>query len=295
MEFNYSKMFPLKEKVTKYKKISGKHVKTKLFADQEFLYIEPEGLEFLTKKAFTDVSHLYRSSHLKQLNKILQDPEASNNDQFVALSMLNNASISSAGILPMCQDTGTAIVNGYKGQNVFTGIEDEKYISKGIYQCYQNNNLRFSQLAPISVFEEKNTGNNLPAEINLYANQGNEYNFLFIQKGGGSANKSFLYQQTKAVLNPDDLKSFLYKIIISLGTAACPPYHLSIVIGGTSAELNLKTVKLASTHYLDTLPKQGDEKTGHAYRDIQWENILLKMTHEMGIRPNLVANIIVMM
>ena len=283
MEFNYSTMFPLEEDNTEYKKISDSFVSEKMFNDQKFLVIQPEALKLISERAFTDVSHLYRSSHLQQLKNILDDPEASNNDHFVALSMLKNANVSSSGILPMCQDTGTAIVNGYKGQNVFTGFDDGKFISEGIFKSYQNNNLRFSQLAPISMFEENNTGNNLPAETNFYSTQGNEYKFIFIQKGGGSANKSFLYQQTKAVLNPNDLKKFLYEIIISLGTAACPPYHLAIVIGGTSAELNLKTVKLASTHYLDSLPKQGDKKTGHAFRDLEWENIVLKMSQEMGI------------
>ena len=283
MEFNYSTMFPLKQEQTTYKKLSGSFVSEEKFKNQKILMIENEALKLISEKAFFDVSHLYRTSHLKQLQLIINDPEASQNDRFVALTMLKNANISSAGILPMCQDTGTAIVNGYKGQNVFTGYDDGKYISEGIFESYKNNNLRFSQLAPISMFEEKNTGNNLPAEINLYSSQGNEYKFAFVQKGGGSANKSFLYQKTKALLNPNDLKKFLYEIIISLGTAACPPYHLAIVIGGTSAELNLKTVKLASIKYLDELPKIGNEKTGHAFRDIEWEEIILQMTREMGI------------
>ncbi len=283
MEFNYSSLFPLREGKIKFKKISDTFYEIKRFQNKNILVLHPEAFKLISEKAFFDVSHFYRSSHLKQLKKILEDPEASNNDKFVALSMLKNANISSNGILPMCQDTGTAIVNGYKGQNVYTGFDEGMYISEGIYQSYKNNNLRFSQLAPISMFEEKNTGSNLPAEINLYATEGNEYKFLFVQKGGGSANKSFLYQQTPAILNHEKLKKFLYDIIISLGTAACPPYHLAIVIGGTSAELNLKTVKLASTHYLDELPNNGNEKTGHAFRDIGWENIVLEMTREMGI------------
>ncbi len=283
MEFNYSSLFPLREEKIKFKKISDTFYEIKRFQNKNILVLHPEAFKLISEQAFFDVSHFYRSSHLKQLKKILEDSEASNNDKFVALSMLKNANISSDGILPMCQDTGTAIVNGYKGQNVYTGFDEGMYISEGIYQSYKNNNLRFSQLAPISMFEEKNTGSNLPAEINLYATEGNEYKFLFVQKGGGSANKSFLYQQTPAILNHEKLKKFLYDIIISLGTAACPPYHLAIVIGGTSAELNLKTVKLASTHYLDELPNKGNEKTGHAFRDIEWENIVLEMTREMGI------------
>ena len=283
MEFNYSSLFPLKEEKIKFIKISDTFYEIKRFQNKNILVLHPEAFKLISEQAFFDVSHFYRSSHLKQLKKILEDSEASNNDKFVALSMLKNANISSDGILPMCQDTGTAIVNGYKGQNVYTGFDEGMYISEGIYQSYKNNNLRFSQLAPISMFEEKNTGSNLPAEINLYATEGNEYKFLFVQKGGGSANKSFLYQQTPAILNHEKLKKFLYDIIISLGTAACPPYHLAIVIGGTSAELNLKTVKLASTHYLDELPNKGNEKTGHAFRDMEWENIVLEMTREMGI------------
>ena len=283
MEFNYSSLFPLKEEKIKFIKISDTFYEIKRFQNKNILVLHPEAFKLISEQAFFDVSHFYRSSHLKQLKKILEDSEASNNDKFVALSMLKNANISSDGILPMCQDTGTAIVNGYKGQNVYTGFDEGMYISEGIYQSYKNNNLRFSQLAPISMFEEKNTGSNLPAEINLYATEGDEYKFLFVQKGGGSANKSFLYQQTPAILNHEKLKKFLYDIIISLGTAACPPYHLAIVIGGTSAELNLKTVKLASTHYLDELPNKGNEKTGHAFRDIKWENIVLEMTREMGI------------
>ena len=283
MKFNYSTLFPLTEDKRVFEKISNSFYTIKKFQNKNILVIEPEAFKLISEKAFFDVSHFYRSSHLKQLKNILEDSEASNNDKFVALSMLKNANISSDGVLPMCQDTGTAIVNGYKGQNIYTGYDEGIYLSKGIFQSYKNNNLRFSQLAPISMFEEKNTGNNLPAEINLYASEGDEYKFLFVQKGGGSANKSFLYQQTPAILNYEQLKKFLYDIIISLGTSACPPYHLAIVIGGMSAELNLKTVKLASTQYLDQLPNKGDEKTGHAFRDIEWENIVLEMTREMGI------------
>ncbi|MDC1209825.1 fumarate hydratase [Pseudomonadota bacterium] len=282
-EFNYSPMFPLSEDQTEYIKISNSFIKTTNINGLEILSIDSKALTFLAQKAFKDVSHLLRKSHLLQLKNILDDKEASQNDHFVAMTMLKNAAISANGVLPMCQDTGTAIILGYKGENVFTGDDDAKSLSLGVYNTYQENNLRFSQLAPISMFEEKNTANNLPAEITLYASEGSEYKFAFVQKGGGSANKSFLYQQTPAKLNPVDLKNFLHEAIISLGTAACPPYHLSIVIGGTSAELNLKTVKLGSMRYLDNLPTKGDPKTGHAFRDIEWEKTVLEMTRQMGI------------
>ncbi len=283
INFSYSPMFPLMKDSTEYEFLGSEFIKTENIGGRTLLCLKPEALSYITEQAFFRISHFYRKSHLKQLRSILDDKSASKNDHFVALTMLKNANISSSGILPMCQDTGTAIINGYKGQNVFTGFNDEKELTKGIYNSYQKNNLRYSQLAPVTMFEEKNTNNNLPGEINLFATEGDEYKFAFIQKGGGSANKSFLYQQTKAILNPKDLKKFLYEIIISLGTAACPPYHLAIVVGGTSAELNLKTVKLASTKYLDELPKRGNEKNGHAFRDHEWEDIILKMTQQMGI------------
>ena len=276
-------MFPILDDKTEYIKISDSFVTHSIIDGIEILKIDPNGLTFLTQRAFKDVSHLLRTSHLEQLKSILNDPEASNNDHFVALTMLKNANISAGGILPMCQDTGTAIVIGYKGEKVFTNSDDNKHISLGVYKTYKENNLRFSQLAPLSMFNEKNTSNNLPAEINLFASEGSEYKFAFVQKGGGSANKSFLFQATPAELNYKSLKEFLHKKIISLGTAACPPYHLSIVIGGTSAELNLKTVKLGSMRYLDELPNKGNHKSGHAYRDLEWEKIVLKMTQEMGI------------
>ena len=282
-EFNYSPMFPLLKDYTEYIKISDSYVKTSLINDIEILTVDPEALTLLSQRAFKDVSHLLRKSHLQQLRDILEDKDASENDQFVALTMLKNANISSSGVLPMCQDTGTAIILGYKGEKVFTNTDDGKYLSLGVYNTYQENNLRFSQLAPLSMFKEKNTANNLPAEISLFASEGQEYKFAFVQKGGGSANKSFLFQATPATLNYENLKKFLYEKIISLGTAACPPYHLSIVIGGTSAELNLKTVKLGSMRYLDNLPNQGDYKSGHAYRDHEWEKIILNLTREMGI------------
>ena len=282
-KFIYSPMFPLSRDKTKYIKITESYVESSKVNDTEILIIDPKALTFLSQKAFYDVSHLLRKSHLQQLRDILDDKEASKNDHFVALTMLKNANISSSGVLPMCQDTGTAIILGYKGEKVFTNSDDGKYLSLGVYNTYQENNLRFSQLASLSMFEEKNTANNLPAEISLFATEGSEYNFAFVQKGGGSANKTFLYQATPDTLNHKKLKKFLYEKIVSLGTAACPPYHLSIVIGGTSAELNLKTVKLGSMRYLDNLPNQGDYKSGHAYRDREWEKIILDLTREMGI------------
>ncbi len=276
-------MFPLTEDTTEYIKISKSYVKTKKINNSELLIVNPKALTFLSQRAFFDVSHLLRKSHLQQLKNILDDREASQNDRFVALSMLKNANIASSGILPMCQDTGTAIIIGYKGEKVFTNSDDGKYLSLGIYNTYQEKNLRFSQLASVSMLEEKNTTNNLPAEISLFASQGQEYKFAFVQKGGGSANKTFLYQATPDTLNSKNLKKFLYEKIISLGTAACPPYHLSIVVGGTSAELNLKTVKLASIRFLDNLPCKGNYKYGHAYRDPKWEKIILELTRKMGI------------
>ncbi|HAD85801.1 MAG TPA: fumarate hydratase, partial [Rhodospirillaceae bacterium] len=246
------------------------------------LTIEPEAITELTKQAFHDISHLLRPGHLAQLRKILDDPEASDNDRFVALDLLKNANISAGGVLPMCQDTGTAIVMGKKGQNVFTGFDDEAAIAEGVARTYLDTNLRYSQVAPLNMFDEKNTGNNLPAQIELYAEPGDAYKFHFIAKGGGSANKTFLYQETKALLNPTRLMDFMDEKIRTLGTAACPPYHLAVVIGGTSAELNLKTVKLASTKYLDELPTEGNE-FGQAFRDVEWEQKIHELTRNMGI------------
>ncbi len=282
-DFNYSPIFPISVDETEYIKISDTYVKISKINNIEILVVDPKALTLLAQRAFKDVSHLLRKSHLKQLRNILEDEEASSNDKFVALTMLKNANISSSGVLPMCQDTGTAIIMGYKGEKVFTDSDDNEFLSLGVYKTYKENNLRFSQLAPVSMFEEKNTANNLPAEISIFANEGQEYKFAFVQKGGGSANKSFLFQATPATLNPENLKKFLYEKIISLGTAACPPYHLSVVIGGTSAEFNLKTVKLGSMRYLDNLPKAGNLKTGHAYRDLEWEKIILDLTREMGV------------
>jgi fumarate hydratase class I len=278
----YSEMFPLGEDTTDYRKLSSDHVGMEKFRGQDVLTIAPEALTELTETAFRDISHLLRPSHLQQLRNILDDETASKNDHFVAYDLLKNAGISAGGVLPMCQDTGTAIIMGKKGQHVFTGVDDEEAISRGVYNTYQNHNLRYSQLAALDMFNEKNTATNLPAQIELYAVQGDAYKFAFIQKGGGSANKSFLFQQTKAVLNPDALRKFLDTQIRTLGTAACPPYHLAIVIGGTSAELTLKTVKLASTKYLDNLPTQGSD-SGHAFRDLEMEQQVLEMTREMGI------------
>ena len=281
-DFNFTEMFPLAEDTTEYRKLSGDYVGVEKFRGQDILTIEPEAFTMLTEQAFRDISHLLRPAHLQQLQNILEDSEATNNDKFVAYELLKNAGISAGGVLPMCQDTGTAIVMGKKGQNVFTGFNEEKAIAKGVYDVYTNHNLRYSQMAPLDMFTEKNTSNNLPAQIELYATEGDSYKFMFCQKGGGSANKSFLFQETKAILNPDALMKFLDTKIRTLGTAACPPYHLAIVIGGPSAEFNMKTVKLASTKYLDGLPTQGSE-SGHAFRDMEMEQQVLKLTQDMGI------------
>jgi fumarate hydratase class I len=282
VDFAYQEMFPLKEDTTEYRRITDKYVSLQYFKDHEILNIEPQALTLLAEQAFTDVSHLLRSSHLALLAKILDDPESSDNDRYVAREMLKNAVISAQGVFPMCQDTGTAIVLGKKGQQVWTGYCDEKALSKGIFNAYTKNNLRYSQNAPLSMFDEVNTGCNLPAQIELYATQGDSYEFLFIAKGGGSANKTYLYQETKATLTPEKLVSFMKSKMKTLGTAACPPYHLAFVIGGTSAELNLKTVKLASAGYLDTLPTTGNP-SGHAFREIELEQELLKISQKTGI------------
>ena len=281
-EFTYSPLLPTNADNTPYRCISTDFVSTTEIDGQTFVRVEPEGLTFLAEQAMGDVSHLLRPGHLAQLRSILDDPEATQNDKFVALEMLKNAVISSERVLPMCQDTGTALVNGERGERVLTGGTDGEALSRGIYNTYQTHNLRYSQLAPLTMFEEKNTANNLPAQIDIAAGSGDEYKFTFIQKGGGSANKTFLYQKTKAVLTPDGLKAFLKEAIVSLGTAACPPYHLAVVIGGTSAEYNLKVVKKASIRDLDTLPTSGT-MTGHGWRDLDWENEILKMTRELGI------------
>ena len=278
----FYEMFPLDKDKTEYRKLTSDYVSTADFNGEEVLVVDPEGIKTLTAEAFGDIAHYLRSGHLQQLRDILEDDEASDNDRFVALDLLRNANIASGGILPMCQDTGTAIVMAKKGQNVWVRGDDEAAISDGVLKTYRERNLRYSNVAPLSMFQEVNTGNNLPAQVDVYATRGDAYKFLFIAKGGGSANKTFLYQQTPAVLNEEKMIAFLDEKIRTLGTAACPPYHLAVVIGGTSAELNLKTVKLASTRYLDGLPTHGDEH-GQAFRDLEMEEKILELTRNMGI------------
>jgi fumarate hydratase class I len=285
-EFKYTELLPLGEDSTEYRKISDTGFKIEKLGDKEFLVIDPEAIKKLTFEAMHDTQHLLRTSHLKQLRKILDDPEASNNDRFVALDLLKNANISAGGVLPMCQDTGTVIITGKRGANVITNSHDEKVISEGIFNAYQKMNLRYSQLAPLSMWEEKNTGTNLPAQIEIYADTkpGHEleYSFMFMAKGGGSANKSLMFQETKALLNPEKLDEFLDEKLRLLGTAACPPYHLAIVIGGPSAEYSLKVAKLASTRSLDTLPVKGTID-GHGFRDLEMEQHVLEMSQKFGI------------
>ena len=278
----FAEMFPLSGDDTEYTKISSDFVGTGTFNGKTITTVEPQALTLIAKEAFRQISHLLRPAHLKQLASILDDPEASENDKFVALDLLMNANIAAGGVLPMCQDTGTAVIMGKKGQQVWTGFNDAAALSQGVADAYTDLNLRYSQVSPVDMYEEANTGNNLPAQIDLYATEGDAYKFLFMAKGGGSANKTFLYQQTKALLNPDSLMKFLDAQIRTLGTSACPPYHLAIVIGGTSAEANLQTVKLASAKYLDHLPTQGG-KLGHAFRDLEMEAKVLEMTRHMGI------------
>ena len=284
-QFSYSDLLPIGADKTKYRNIGKNGVSVIKLGDREFLQVSPEALTLLTETAIHDISHYLRAEHLQQLANILEDPEASPNDRFVALDLLKNANISAGGILPMCQDTGTALVMGKKGQYVLTTSKDEVAISQGIYDAFTKLNLRYSQMAPVTTWEEKNTGNNLPAQIEIYADTDHqdEYNFMFIAKGGGSANKSFLYQETKAVLNPASFMTWLDEKLRSIGTAACPPYHLAIVIGGTSAEHTVKTAKLASTKYLDSLPTTGDAATGHGFRDLELEKEVLELTRKLGI------------
>ena len=282
MAFQYSPLYEKQKDTTQYRKISSDFVKAEKLGDREILIVQPEALELIAQEALSDVSHLLRSTHLEKLERILQDPEASANDRFVAVDLLKNAIIAAQMEFPSCQDTGTAIVVGKKGQNVFTGFDDKEFLSKGIYNTYQKRNLRFSQMAPLNFFDEKNTGTNLPAQIDLYAEGGDEYNFLFLAKGGGSANKSYLYQKTKAVLNPEGFEKFVKETLASLGTAACPPYHLAFCVGGTSAEETLKIVKYASAGYLDGLPTQGSE-SGRAFRDLEMEKQIEKWSRETGI------------
>ena len=281
-DFTYHEMFPLEEDTTAYRALTTEHVGLEKFNGTDILTVEGEGLTKLAAQAFYDSAHFLRPGHLKQLASILDDKDASPNDHFVVWDLLKNANIAAGGILPMCQDTGTAIIMGKKGQQVWTDGDDEAALAAGVLKTFTESNLRYSQLSPLSMYEEVNTGNNLPAQIDLYATPGDAYKFMFVAKGGGSANKSFLYQQTPSTLQPDRLMGFLRDQILLLGTAACPPYHLAIVIGGTSAEMNLKTVKLASTHYLDGLPTEGG-KFGHAFRDPQMEADILAATRDMGI------------
>lgn len=282
MDFQYQKIFEHGGDATAYRKLTSDHVATTHIEGREILTIQPEALTLLAREAMDDVAHLLRASHLKQLSHILDDPEASDNDRFVALELLKNANIAAGRVLPGCQDTGTAIVVGYKGQHVFTTGDDAEALSRGIYEAYAQRHLRYSQMAPLDMYTEKNTGTNLPAQIELYAESGAEYRFLFIAKGGGSANKTFLYQETKALLNPKSLLSFIAEKIRTIGTSACPPYHLAIVIGGLSAEFTLKTVKLASCHYLDDLPASGNQ-LGRAFRDRDFEKEILRLCSETGI------------
>ena len=284
-EFSYQDLLPIGPDKTEYRLISNEGVSTFTADGRQFLKVSKDAISNLTQVAMHDISHYLRSEHLEQLANILKDPESSPNDRFVATDLLKNANISAGGILPMCQDTGTAIVMGKKGQQVLTEEKDEISISRGVYDAFTKLNLRYSQLAPVSTWEEKNTGNNLPAQIEIYSDTDHpdEYNFLFIAKGGGSANKSFLYQETKAVLNPTSFMNWLDEKLRSLGTSACPPYHLVVVIGGTSAEYTVKAAKLASTKYLDSLPTKGDAKTGHGFRDLELEKEILKLTQNIGI------------
>ena len=281
-EFAFSEIFPLGPDTTEYRLVSTEGVSQVETPLGTFLKVTPEAITLLTQTAMRDIAHLLRTDHLKQLRKILDDPEASANDRFVALDLLKNAGIAAGGVLPMCQDTGTAIVKGKKGQFVMTGGGDEEAIARGVYNTYQTSNLRYSQMAPITMYDEKNTGNNLPAEIKIASVDGDAYKFLFMAKGGGSANKSYLFQETKALLNEKALLPWVFEKMITLGTAACPPYHLAIVIGGTSAEQAVETAKLASAHYLDSLPTQGSE-LGHAFRDLDLEQKVLKLSQDTGI------------
>jgi fumarate hydratase class I len=280
--YRHTPLFPLGPDTTRYRKITGDGVRVEKIGKTEMIVVEREALRALAEAAFTDINHLLRPGHLAQLRKILDDPEASDNDRFVAYDFLKNANIAAGGVLPMCQDTGTAIIMGKKGRLVFTDGDDEGALAEGARDAYLKRNLRYSQLAPISMFEEKNTRSNMPAQVELYAEGEDAYKLLFVAKGGGSANKTFLFQATPSILTPDRLLGFLKEKILTLGTAACPPYHLAIVIGGTSAELTLKTVKLASTRYLDALPSQGSED-GHAFRDHAMEQEVHRLTQSLGV------------
>ena len=282
-EFAYSELLPKgPDTTTQYRLLTTDYVSAVTLGDRQFLQVDPEALRLLTSEAMRDIAHLLRPGHLAQLAAILDDPEASPNDRFVATELLRNANIAAGGVLPGCQDTGTAVVMGHKGERVLTDADDERAIARGVFDTFQTSNLRYSQLAPLSMFEERNTGNNLPAQIEIYAVPGDAYSFLFMAKGGGSANKSYLFQESRALLNPDTLTRFMDEKLRTLGTAACPPYHLAVVIGGTSAEYTLKVAKYASARYLDTLPTEGSA-TGHAYRDLEWEDRILELTRHFGI------------
>jgi fumarate hydratase, class I len=280
--YKHAPLFPAGKDATPYRKLSADGVRVEKVMGKDVVVVSRDALRTLAEAAFADINHLLRPAHLKQLRSILEDPQASDNDKFVAFDFLKNANIAAGGVLPMCQDTGTAIIMGKKGRLVFTEGEDEGALAEGARDAYLKRNLRYSQLAPISMFEEKNTRNNMPAQVEIYAEGEDAYKFLFIAKGGGSANKSFLFQATPSILTHDRLLAFLKEKVLTLGTAACPPYHLAIVIGGTSAELTMKTVKLASTKYLDGLPTAGSED-GHAFRDLAMEQEILKMTQSLGV------------
>jgi len=281
-QFTYQKPFPIKKDTTTYRLLTKDFVSTVECDGRKILKVAPEGLELLAREAFADVSFYLRASHLEKLSKILNDPEATDNDRFVAHTMLMNQVVSAEGELPTCQDTGTAIVLGKKGEDVYTGVNDAEFLSNGIYNTYQERNLRYSQVVPLTMFDEKNTGTNLPAQIDIYADKGNSYEFLFITKGGGSGNKTYLYQQTKSLLTEENLTKFIKDKIMDLGTSACPPYHLAVVIGGTSAESTLSTVKKASAGYLDHLPTEGNEG-GQAFRDLAWEEKIEKICQQCGL------------
>ncbi|HEY3903278.1 MAG TPA: fumarate hydratase [Streptosporangiaceae bacterium] len=281
-DFSYTDLLPLGPDTTEYRLVSNDGISTRNAFSRKFLDVEPQALTLLTTEAMHDIAHLLRPAHLRQLRSILDDPQASGNDRFVASDLLKNACIAAGGVLPMCQDTGTAIVMGKRGQGVLTDGRDSEHIARGVYDAYTKLNLRYSQLAPLTMWDEKNTGTNLPAQIELYATEGEAYKFLFMAKGGGSANKSYLYQETKAVLNPSRMAAFLEEKLRSLGTAACPPYHLAIVIGGTSAEFALKTAKYASAKYLDSLPATGSADA-HGFRDVELEQVVLEITRNAGI------------
>src|SRR6202046_5308823 len=281
-EFSFTELLPLGHDDTTYRKIADGGVETTGAFGRTFLHVDPEALTLLSRTAMRDIAHLLRPSHLRQLGAILDDPEASPNDRYVAGDLLQNANIAAGGVLPMCQDTGTAIVMGKRGQQVLTDGRDEEHLARGVYDAYTQLNLRYSQMAPLTMWDEKNTGSNLPAQIELYATDGDAYKFLFMAKGGGSANKSYLYQETKAVLNPSRMASFLEEKIRAIGTSACPPYHLAIVVGGTSAEFALKTAKYASARYLDTLPTEGS-MLANGFRDLELEQSVLDITRKIGI------------